>query len=179
MRLFIAICFNDPIKNKLCSTIEELKKHVKRGNFTRRDNLHLTLVFIGETTKDSEIKNAMDTVTEDKFQLLIGGLGKFHRDSGEIYWVSVEKNRALSTVYEQLYKALKIRGFSLESRPFRPHLTLGREVLPEPDFDEAAFSGTISEMEMEISHISLMKSERISGKLVYTEIYSKKLGSGE
>lgn len=43
------------------------------------------------------------------------------------------------------------------------------------EFDIAEFRKTLPSMEMEIAKISLMKSERFSGKLVYTEIYKKDL----
>ena len=51
MRLFIAINFNDDIKEELENNIEDLKDEAKRGNFSLIDNLHLTLAFIGELDK--------------------------------------------------------------------------------------------------------------------------------
>ena len=50
------------------------------------------------------------------------------------------------------------------------HLTLGREVILEPDFDLRAFFAGQDHCTMQVERVSLMKSERISGKLVYTEI---------
>ena len=44
MRLFIAINFDDKIKDELCLLIDKLKNYSVSGNFTKRENLHLTLV---------------------------------------------------------------------------------------------------------------------------------------
>ena len=41
MRLFIAIKFNDEIKNALLSMQEQLKSANIRGNYTKPENLHL------------------------------------------------------------------------------------------------------------------------------------------
>ncbi|MPN39367.1 hypothetical protein SDC9_186895 [bioreactor metagenome] len=42
-------------------------------------------------------------------------------------------------------------------------------------FDRAAFSKSLPQMSMTVNKISLMKSERIEGRLTYTEIYAKSL----
>ena len=173
MRLFIAINFTEEVKNQLCNAIGHLKEYAVQGNFTRRENLHLTLVFIGETTKVDEVKRAVDFVQMEPFTLKIGGLGEFRRDGGDIYWVGVEKNGILSKIYSQLYAELTKAGFQLENRDFKPHLTLGREVILQDGVDHTAFEKAIPEMSMKVEKISLMKSERVNGALSYTEIYKR------
>jgi 2'-5' RNA ligase len=175
MRLFIAINFTGEMKNQLCGAIRHLKEYAVQGNFTRCENLHLTLVFIGETAKVNEVKRAIDTVQAYPFTLNIGGLGKFRRDGGDIYWKGAEKTQELILVYQQLFDALTKVGFHLENREYKPHLTLGREVILKEDFDKDAFEKDIPNMSMQVQKISLMKSERINGKLTYTEIYAKDL----
>lgn len=63
MRLFIAIDFEDKIKDFLQQTVLELHTLGIAGNFTRQDNFHLTLNFIGETREISAIKEIMDRAT--------------------------------------------------------------------------------------------------------------------
>ncbi len=175
MRLFIAINFNDEIKNSLCTTIQRLKQYAKQGNFTRRENLHLTLTFIGETEKVDAVRRAMDKVTSETFNLSMCGIGKFRRDGGDIYWIGVKKDSALSTIHNQLCGELAKVGFTIENREFKPHLTLGREVILDDNFKNDEFSKVIPGIGMKVEKISLMKSERINGKLIYTEIYTKEL----
>lgn len=179
MRLFIAINFEEEIKNRLCEAIGQLRDDSLQGNFTRRENLHLTLVFIGETQRVEDIKHAMDAVRAEPFSLKIGGLGRFKRQGGDIYWMGVEKNYTLTAIYEQLYDELSRAGFRLESRAYKPHLTLGREVVLQDGFDRNAFDKAFPQMTVQVEKISLMKSERIGGKLVYTDIYDRWLKKAE
>lgn len=175
MRLFIAINFNQKISEQIEDIILRLKSQAVQGNFTRRENLHLTLAFLGESSKLTQIRNAMDSIATSSFVLKINGFGKFPRSGGDIYWLGVEKNQELETIHGQLTTKLLDEGFKIEKRPFRPHLTLGREVMLKKDFDKRAFEKTIAPISVEVNKISLMKSERLNGKLVYTEIYTRNL----
>jgi 2'-5' RNA ligase len=175
MRLFIAINFNNKIKNLFFKTAEKLKNYSVKGNFTRRENFHLTVVFIGETTEIDAIKAAMDKLSADKFRLAFKGIGLFRRKNSEIYWVGVELNDSLNAIYRRLTAYLTEAGFMLEERKFNPHLTLGRQVITKKDFDVMTFSESIKSITVPVNKISLMRSERINGVLTYTEIYIKKL----
>lgn len=48
MRLFAALQLSEDMKSALADTAAELAK-LGKGRFTRTENLHLTLAFIGET----------------------------------------------------------------------------------------------------------------------------------
>jgi 2'-5' RNA ligase len=180
MRLFIAVNFNEEIKDELYKTICRLRENSLNGNFTRRENLHLTLAFLGETVKLDAVKQAMDGVNAEPFLFSIRGLGKFQREGSDLFWIGVEKNEALFSVYTHLWTELSKVGFQPETRAFKPHLTLGREVTVTDQFQMTELEKTIAPMKMNVRKLSLMRSERIQGKLTYTEIYSKQLaGTGE
>lgn len=177
VRLFIAINFNEEIKDKLCDIVQRLKKVALNGKFTHRENLHLTVVFIGEVASEkiSSVKAVMDKLDAESFMLTINDMGSFKRDGGDIYWIGVEENNTLSSINDQLFTELVKAGFRNEKREYKPHLTLGRQVVVDDNFDRNRFSKSIPAMKMEVKKISLMKSERINGKLTYTEIFSKTL----
>ena len=177
MRLFIAINFGETMKDSLCRTMERLKAYTTGGNFTRRENLHMTLVFLGEIPPHrlSDIKEAMDRVEQSPFTFQLSGLGKFSRDGGDLYWIGVKKAEGLSEVYDQLFQVLSSAGFTLEKREYKPHLTLGRKIRVAEPFDAGEFSRQIPDLEVKVEAISLMKSEQINGKLTYTEVYGKSL----
>lgn len=177
MRLFIAINFDDKVKDDLCLLIDNLKNYSVSGNFTKRENLHLTLVFIGETpsNKITSIKSAMDNIKQQPFNINFTHIGKFKRTGGDIFWVGIDKNPALSSIYTQLYDNLTACGFNIESREYKPHLTLSRQMVLHSPFDYDNLNNDIPKQNINVNKISLMKSERINGKLIYTEIYSKKL----
>jgi len=48
MRCFTAIELSDENKSQLSKAIETLRSLSTEGNFTQMNNLHLTLVFLGE-----------------------------------------------------------------------------------------------------------------------------------
>lgn len=173
LRLFIAINFSEELKTKIETIIQGLKSHAQKGNFTKRENIHLTLVFIGETTKADDVKVCIEGLKVSPFTMTLGGLGYFPRDNGSIYWLGVEKNETLTSVHQQLTEALIKMGLDMERRPYKPHLTLGREVIINKSLKYRDFEKKIEPMSMEITSVSLMKSERINGKLIYTEIFHK------
>ncbi len=177
MRLFIAVNFNENIKNMLSDIIRKLRPHTRQGSYTLTENLHLTLVFLGEVEPDriDKVTRAMKEMIGTSFELKLGGLGHFRRDGGDIYWIGVENNEILQDMQSQLAKLLIRAGFSIEERKFKPHLTIGRRIIFNNSFNEKEFSRTLPEMSMEVNHISLMKSERINGRLTYTEIFSRHL----
>lgn len=177
MRLFIAVTLNEEIRDYLSKAIQKLKMSASRGNFTDRGNLHLTLVFLGEIGEErlGAVKSAMNRIEEASFPLSFEGFGTFGRRNGDIYWAGVAWNKTLITLQKKLSAELKHEGFSLEEREYSPHLTLGREIRTSDTAKVIYGSLTEEKHRMTVSKISLMKSERIDGKLVYTEIYEKGL----
>ena len=175
MRLFTAVTLDEEIKDYLSKIIEELTYYSTSGNFTRRENLHLTLNFIGETDRpDAAMKAMKEAILKANvppFQLLLGGLGRFKRREGDLYWVGVAKESSLWYLQQEVAKSLREAGFPIEDREFKPHLTLGRKVTVGKNFQIMSIEKSILPKTMEVSRIHLMKSERIQGKLTYTEIY--------
>ncbi len=166
MRLFIAINFSDNILKLLLGVMDELKTKAVSGNYTKPENLHLTLAFIGETGRVSDIKRCIDSININPFSLSVGGFGRF----GNILWVGVNKNAELSALAKDLQKALIENGFKLDTREFKPHITLVREAV-----SDSPVRLDLPTAEMTVDRVSLMKSERINGRLTYTEVYDKKL----
>ena len=60
MRLFIAINFSPSFKKAILSSAQQLRDRGVRGNFTREENLHLTLAFIGESDRVNDIRGVLD-----------------------------------------------------------------------------------------------------------------------
>ncbi len=167
MRLFVAIRLEEPCRDLLCTAISGLKSHARQGNFSRRENLHLTLAFIGETNRLDAAKQALGVMRAEPFTMELAGLGSFRRSGGDLWWMGVAENDALSALQQQVDTALAKAGFSLEKRKFRPHLTLGREVVLEPGFNAEAFGKSLPPARMQVREIVLMESRRSSGVLQY------------
>lgn len=175
MRLFTAITFNEEMKDYLSQVSDKLRLLTVKGSFSLRDNYHLTLNFIGETDRLEEVKEAMRQAVEMThsgcFPLQTEGFGRFKRREGDICFIRVEKSPALSKLQKEMALRLKDLGFILDEQEYRPHLTLSRRTVFTDKFDEKLFGKQLSVKSMEVSRISLMKSERLQGVLTYTEVY--------
>ena len=172
IRLFIAIRFPEPVRRQLAQAAENLEACARTGRFTRPENLHQTVVFLGGVPRDrtAEIRRMMDLHRPVRTDIVLEGLGRFPRPGGDIHWVGVRQNPAVSQYYADLTRALNAAGFAVDCRPYRPHITLGREVhlYREPDF-------TFPPRIVPVAKISLMQSARTAGRLVYTPIYEPPL----
>lgn len=177
MRLFVAINFDESIKNKIQKIIMELKKSSIQGKFISNEHMHLTLEFLGEIPSEKVviIKDAMDQVASDIFTMNLVGVGFFKRQEGDICWLGIEENKFLLKTQAILHEQLIKLGFELESRAYKPHLTIGRKVKMVEHFNIEEFSRTIEKTSINIDKIDLMKSEQINGKLVHSIVYTKRL----
>jgi 2'-5' RNA ligase len=167
MRLFVAVLFSPEILAELREAIDRLRRTAVSGNFTHPDNLHMTLAFIGESTRVEDIVQSMLEAGPQPFEITLSGCGKFRQSGGDIVWAGIAQNRPLAEYAGRLADLLRLKGFDIESRAFKPHITLGRQVvLPE------RLNLEIKPISMRCGKISLMRSDRPGGRLTYTEIRS-------
>ena len=166
MRLFIAIRFPENIKKALSDTAADLRRHGVRGNFSRSENLHLTLVFLGEVKSPEGVLKAVDRVSFTPVHLELGEGGSF----GDLYWVGLKESPELKGYVERLRAQLKKDGIWFDGKPFRAHITIVRRAR---NAENAKLH--VRDEAFTAKKVSLMKSERIGGKLIYTEIYSVNL----
>ncbi|NLN56276.1 MAG: RNA 2',3'-cyclic phosphodiesterase [Clostridiales bacterium] len=167
LRLFVAVNFNNQIIDALCRASGDLKKKAGSGNFTKKENFHLTLAFIGETDRLSDVKRTLDGISFSPFEITLGKPGVFRRPGGDIYFVSALSD-GLEGLANKVSEDLRESGFDIEKRKFVPHITLARQVVGSGDI-----TFEVSPAVMAVNRISLMKSERINGVLKYTEVYLK------
>jgi len=170
MRLFVAVNFNNDTRSSLLGLRDELRSRSERGNFSLPENLHLTLAFLGEcdTKQFESAKSAMAAVLFHPFDVRIERIGKFRRDRGDLWWAGLHGSKPLLDLQRDLTERLIAAGFTLEKRDYKPHITLGREVFTD------AVPWRIDPFGERTSGIDLMLSERVSGVLTYTAIYTKK-----
>lgn len=171
MRLFIAVLFSEETKERIASIRDSLHEVAGRATYTRKENLHLTLEFLGELPASSlgRIQECIDSVDCGPIRLTFRQLGRFRRPDGDIWYLAVDGGRELKRLQGDLHKALLEAGFKLEKRPYTAHVTLARRVM-------APVAGQAFDAFTEMAGaVSLMLSERIDGQMVYTELYRKKL----
>lgn len=172
MRLFIAINFNKQETKTLKDYLEKIKDASEFGSFSKPENLHLTLTFIGETNDVIAAKKAVDQLSANEFTLKFSGVGLFSKADGDVYYTAVEDNENLTALVNQLTSSLNQQGFKIKNRKYTPHITLGRRVKLNKKIADM-----VCERSVLVNKISLMKSETINGELKYTEVYNKMLNS--
>ena len=173
MRLFIAVNFNNDVKNRIQKVQDELLSQVISGNYTIRENLHLTLVFLGETP-ENRIDVLIDILKKFKFsavKLNFKTTGFFKQKSKELWWLGIDQYdpEVIKFLKEQerLRHELLTHQFSFDPKPLKVHITLARQIVKiKPVFIN------FNNIFIDVDRISLMKSERIKGKLIYTELFT-------
>lgn len=165
MRLFIAIPFSEEFIGELIRVQNEMRSNGVRGNFSRSENLHLTVAFLGEVEDPAPAMNALSSVPVPELRLTSGALGNF----GELLWMGLRKNPALEQYVADVRHALDVARVPYDRKKFKPHVTLVRRA----DWPYQVLVEELAEaprVRMTVERVCLMKSERIGGKLVYSVV---------
>ncbi|HJV36809.1 RNA 2',3'-cyclic phosphodiesterase [Geomonas sp.] len=125
IRLFVAIDLPDPVK----APLHGLSRELPHASWVKLEQLHLTLRFIGEVSKQtlSAIADALQRVRFARFPLTLCGVGHFPpRSHPRVLWVGMEGCGPLIALQQEVELALIDAGIPPEERPFSPHITLAR-----------------------------------------------------
>jgi 2'-5' RNA ligase len=98
------------------------------GKATRQDSIHLTLVFLGAVSAQrlQDVAAAADAVPCEPFMLTLdtGGCWSHNR----IAWVAPASTpQPLAETVQALQLSVRALGFSIDDRPYAPHITLVRK----------------------------------------------------
>jgi 2'-5' RNA ligase len=135
MRLFVALEIPAAVRDNLAALIAELRELSarvadKRPRWVRRENLHVTLKFIGEASpaKLEGIRGALSAIRSNApVEITFRGLGFFPNEQyPRILWAGLGASANLSPLAADIDGALETQGTALERRAFAPHLTLAR-----------------------------------------------------
>jgi 2'-5' RNA ligase len=177
MRLFIGVKLNDTVKNELGYAVETLRD-VATGNFSRTENLHITLAFLGETdgSRIGAIKKAMQMAAAYKksFTLMLKQPGRFTRGTENIVWYGVQGEISLlHALHKDVCAALADNRVGFDHGDFKPHITLGRRVRFDIPWEEAAQRLAGRQEAFEVDGIVLFDSARVNNILTYTPIFTQ------
>ena len=170
-RAFVAIEIPDSVRNTISALIGRLRERDATNcvRWVRPEGLHVTLKFLGHTPDDKErvIESALESAAAIRpgFDLWLGPLGSFRSRRGardQVVWVGLSGETAqLLELAADVDRALVAVGFPAETRPFTPHLTLGRMrrgVRSAPSFTEDA-AWPPGDGAFHVGHLSLMESD--------------------
>ena len=137
---FWAIQLPESIKQNIH---EEMVKHKQIFQFSRwvhRSDFHITLAFLGST--DAQRKNSVIDLVgnaikdETAFKLQVQSINIFgNQKSPRIFWGAVNHESALYHLQTIIYEKCQEAGFTLETRPYHPHITIARKWIGNEEFN--------------------------------------------
>ncbi len=124
MRLFVALALPDCVAEQLLL----LQSGVPGARWMEREQLHLTLRFIGEVDgRDAAaIDDALSLIRSPRFAIELKGVGEFGGRTPRALWAGVRDEAAIAHLQRKIENALKRVGVAAEERKFKPHVTLAR-----------------------------------------------------
>jgi 2'-5' RNA ligase len=170
MRLFFSVPLPAEAKERVAAALAEMRRAAPSLSWTRADQLHFTLAFLGEQPEDA-LQRAADAAEPCRqlraFEASLSGAGAFPQPRRpRVLWLGVGQGaRELEALGETLQAGLRTSGFELEARPFRAHLTVGR-VKPGAERSaqralDAAPQGEVARLRVDSLH--LMRSHLGAG----------------
>jgi 2'-5' RNA ligase len=124
MRLFLGL----PIPPELTQTLARLTQAIElpKGRRTAPENLHLTLVFLGEVAEPKlpPIEQELSELHFAPFPLKLTSLDTFPRAG--VLFAGIEPTRPLLHLQAKLAAGMARCGFVPETRPYHPNVTLAR-----------------------------------------------------
>jgi RNA 2',3'-cyclic 3'-phosphodiesterase len=133
IRTFIAVDLANGVKDRLVAIQEKLGQSGAGVKWVARQNLHLTLLFLGEVEQLDVVQICREVKARSRkhgqFTLEVAGLGAFPNSRRpKILWAGladgVDELRRLHADLEE--GLLELGCYRREDREYSPHLTLGR-----------------------------------------------------
>ena len=133
MRLFVALSIPD----KVAQSLMLIQAGVPGARWQSREQLHLTLSFIGEVDgRDAAmIDDALAGIRAPGFTLQLHGVGQFgtgKQTQAHALWAAARPNPALEHLQRKVVAAIRRVGTAQDAHKFTPHVTLARMRHPEP-----------------------------------------------
>lgn len=180
IRSFLAFELPEEIRNIVRDSLREMKRSALDTRWTREENIHITLVFMGNLPEES-VQKIGKTVEEicgnyTSFNIQLKGIGAFGgRNNARVLWFGLDGDIERMGVFrDHLQKNLESFGIKQEKRKFRPHLTIGRFRKGSKnvkDLDQTLRQyGGISSPLCEIKELVLFKSDLKPEGAVYTRV---------
>jgi 2'-5' RNA ligase len=134
MRLFVAIDLDSEARTAIAAEQARLRRGAEHGSamrWVRPDQMHLTLVFLGEVSEPrvSAVVHALEQPLDRRaFEAIYGGLGVFPpRGAPRALWIGALKGGDdLRALHEDIAARVRSVDVPLDDRAFSPHLTLAR-----------------------------------------------------
>jgi 2'-5' RNA ligase len=187
IRTFIAVDLDPAIRQRTVALQESLARSAAEVKWVEPENLHVTLLFLGEV-EDRQVHEVCRAVTaccaeQEAFTLTVGGVGAFpNLRRPRTLWVGLGLGtQQMVSLHDALEEVLLDLGcYRREERGYTPHVTLGRLRSDRVDDDliraltkNAAWQAG----EMQVAEVQVMSSQMSPKGPLYTAMSRAKLGA--
>ena len=123
-RLFVALSIPDDVAQSLAL----IQSGVPGARWQTREQLHLTLRFIGEVDGRAAamIDDALAGIDAPRFTLALHAVGEFGGKHPHALWAGVRTNEALLHLQRKVETAIQRAGVAADRQKYTPHVTLAR-----------------------------------------------------
>lgn len=181
MRLFVAVELPAAVKDELSRVIDAARSFAPDAKWVGRDNLHVTLVFLGEVVEElvGSIEAALGRAASKHAPIptALAGAGAFPTPRrGRVVWVGLtDEGGELARLAGDCARALEPLGFTPESRPWTAHLTIAR--LRTPADLRTLVDLDVSPVVFSVKAVTLFRSRLARPAPVYEAVARVPLGS--
>jgi 2'-5' RNA ligase len=131
VRTFLGVPLTTELQGAIRSLQNSLKTRIRDIRWSRPENLHLTLHFFGETAQENLEKIGVSVLSVKRyhrpFQIDVIGLGAFpDLRRPRVIWLGLNPQDQLGQLQRDCQRALREAGLVTDTRPYSPHLTIGR-----------------------------------------------------
>ncbi len=125
IRLFAALDVSDNLKQQISALP---RKGLDSARFSHKDDLHITLRFIGEVEEEKllAIKEILEGVHVKQFNVVVKGLALFEKKRQTVLYAPVESARSVTHLSTEITERLQKLGFVFSEQFYTPHVTIAR-----------------------------------------------------
>lgn len=180
-RAFLAIPLTRPLQESISVLQSELRHGIPEARWTHAENLHLTLHFFGDIDQETLEKIKVSVLSVKRchrpFLVELKGLGAFPDPRRpRVIWLGLEPREQLNQLHRVTRSLLRQVGVATESRPFAPHLTIGRLRQRRPDLTKLFSTiGPCSIGQLKIDRVVLYESRLHPGGAEHLPLLTVKL----
>jgi len=174
MRIFIGINLSKEIKEDIYEKIKIFKENFRSLRWVKKENLHITLKFIGDFQE--EIENLIEILEEIDFAPFKVEISDFdffpNKKIPRVFYLGVrdEKENILK-LYKNIENKLRKIGIKKDKRRFIPHITIARKKNKDRVFiNEAIIKENFLRREIFIDNFTLFESILGRDGAVYKKI---------
>jgi 2'-5' RNA ligase len=167
MRLFVALTIPDAVAQSLLL----LQGGVPGARWQTREQLHLTLRFIGEVEGSGvrAIDDALAGIDAPAFDLQLHSVGQFGNKQPHSLWAAARQNDMLDHLQRTVDSAIRRVGAAADAHKFTPHVTLARLRHPDTDrmVDWLKYNALYTSAEFPVDAFHLWSSKLASDGSIY------------